>query len=156
MVFAEYCGAVNDLSYFIANRCKRFSTPTDEYDIKLWLEKLSDKGNYNKDLSPAVTMGRVYFHIGTYIRNIKSTLISLQQQYCMLVESDIVDTDDFRQHVTLQIRICNDICDALELNQKDYSNAADVVNEYLVELHDNAQTFFPEQIIKNYSWKANG
>lgn len=156
MVFAEYCGAVNDLFYFIANRCKTFSQESDEIAPELWLEKLSDKNNYSENISPAITMNRAYFHIGRYVSYVKSTLISLQQQHCMLVESDIVDTDDFRQHLSLQMRICDDICDALELNKNDYSNALHVVNEWVVELHNNAQGFFPDNVFKVYSWKTNG
>ena len=156
MIFSEYCGAINDLCYFVARRCKNFSRASDEFDIASWLGKLSDKNNYTEKSSPVITMSRAYFHIGTYTRNVKSTLVLLRQQYCMLVESDIVDTDDLRQHISLQMRICDDICDALELNSKDYTNAATVVNDYLLQLHDNAICFFPEEILDKYSWQSKG
>lgn len=156
MIFAEYCSAVNDLVSFVVRRCEKFSDDTDELDVESWLLKLSDKTNYPEGISPTITMSRAYFHIGTYTRNIKSTLTLLRQQYCLLVESDIADTDDLRTHIALQVRICDDICDALELNQKDYSNAATVVNENIVELHNNAALFFPEEIPEKYSRQTKG
>lgn len=155
LIFAEYCGAVNDLAYFIVGRCKRFSNEADEFDLEAWLAKLSDKTNYTEKMSPAITMNRAYFHLKSYTESVKLTLLSLRQQYCMLVDSDIIDTDDFRKHISLQIRICNDIIDAIELNEKEHSNAAHVVNEWIVELHANAHEIFSDEILEKYSWKTN-
>ena len=156
MIFAEYCGAINDLVYLIVNRCEKFSNVTDELDIKAWLDKLSDKANYPENISPATAMNRAYFHIGAYTRDVKSTLVLLRQQYGLLVESDIVDTDELRQHIALQVRICDDICDALELNENNYSNAAEFVNANVIQLHSNAILFFSEQIPKKYSRQSKG
>lgn len=156
MVFAEYCSAINDLIYFVVGRCQNFICDGDEFEVMEWLEKLSDKNNYPEKTSPATTVSRAYYHIGTYTRNVKSALVLLRQQYCMLVESDIVDTDDLYQHISLQMRICDDICDALELNSKDYGNAAVAVNESVVRLHNNASVFFPESIPQKYDNKING
>lgn len=156
MVFAEYCSAVNDLGYFVAKRCKKFSQPTDELKLSEWLCKLADSANYPPDISPAATMDCAYFHISSYVRNIKATLLSLRQQYCMLVESDIIDTNDFRQHTTLQLQICDDICDALELIKYDRSSVTKDVNENLLELESNARAFFPSEIAEIYSWDGKG
>ena len=156
MIFAEYRGAINDLVSFIVRRCEKFSNDTDELNVESWLSKLSDKTNYPEGISPAITMSRAYFHIGVYVRNIKSTLNLLRQQYCMLVESNIVDTDDLHRHIALQMRICDDICDALELSQKDYSNVAEFVNENIIELHGNAKTLFSDNISEKYSLQTKG
>ena len=154
MIFAEYCNAINDLGYFIANQCKDFSQDSDELDIKSWLDKLSNKNNYTKDIS--LTLRRFYLHIESYTRNVKSTLVLLRQQYCVLIDSDMIDTDDLRQHIALQVRICDEICDVLELNIKDFSNVVNLVNENLIQLHNHATTFFPEGIPEMYSWNTKG
>ena len=156
MIYAEYCGAIIDLVNFVVRRCEKFSKDTDMLDVKLWLSKLSDKTNYPEGISPAITMSRAYFHVGTYTRNIKNALQLLRQQYCMLVESDIVDTDDLRQHIALQMRICDDICDALELSSDDYSKVAEFVNENIIELYGNAKMLFPDDIPEHYSWQLKG
>lgn len=157
MVFAEYCSAVNEMGNFIARRCKNFSQPTDVLNIGEWLDKLSDTSNYSLGISPAATMDRAYFHIASYVRNVKFSLLSLRQQYCMLVESDIIETDDFRQHITEQVRICDEICDALALvNYKNCGLVKDDVNNNLILLESNARNYFPEQIQKTYSWECKG
>lgn len=99
---------------------------------------------------------RIYFYITAYIRNIKGTLVSLRQQYCILVESDIIDTDDFRQHTALQLRICDDICDLLELNKGHCSIVIKDINNNLLQLTENARTFFPNEIPQRFSWGGKG
>lgn len=156
MVFAEYCGAVNNIGYYVAKRCKRFTKATDEFELKEWLEKLRDDRNYPTKISPAATMERAYFHISSYVQNVKSNLLSLRQQYCMLVEADIIDTDDFRMHAALQIQICDEICDAIELIQYNKGEVTKDVNEYLLELVENARGFFPDSIATSFSWSGKG
>ena len=156
MVFAEYCNAVNDIGYFVAKRCKRFTEPTDELELAEWLDKLRDCENYPAKISPAATMERAYFHISSNVRNVKSTLLTLRQQYCMLVEADIIDTDDFRMHSALQIQVCDDICEAIELIEYDRNAVTKDVNENLLKLVNNARTFFPELIATSFSWSAKG
>lgn len=156
MVFAEYCGAINDMGYFVAKHCQKFSLSTDELALREWLDKLVYTTNYPPDISPSVIMDRTYFHISLYVQYIKNTLLLLRQQYCMLVEADIIDTDDFRQHATLQIQICNDICDAIELIKYDRNAVTTDVNTHLLKLVENARTFFPNMISATYSWSGKG
>lgn len=155
MVYAEYLSAITDLRFFTAGRCKKFSQEDDQLTFGEWLTKLSDSANYPKDPSPAVTVNRTYFHISCYVRNVKSTLITLRQQYCILVESDIVDTDDLRQHIALQISLCDDICDTLEIGE--YKLPAIIMaNEYLVELEAAFRSFFDNMLEEKYSRAGKG
>ena len=156
MVFAEYCSAVNDIGFFTANRCQKFSQPTDEFALDVWLSKLRDSANYPPNISPAVTMERSYFHISAYVRNVKSTLVSLRQQYCMLVEADIIDTDDFRQHAALQIHICDEVCDAIELIKHDRNAVTEDFNKKLLQLVENARGFYPDSIATSFSCGGKG
>ena len=48
----------------------------------------------------------------------------------------------------------NEIIDAIDLNEKNYSNAAHVVNNWIVDLHDNAHTYFSDEILEKYSCKT--
>lgn len=155
MVYAEYLSAISDLRFFVAGRCKKFRQEDDLLTFSEWLTKLSDTANYPKSPSPAVTVNRTYFHISCYVRNIKSTVIALRQQYCILVESDMVDTDDLRQHIALQINLCDEICDALEIGE--YNMPAIITaNEYLSELESNFRVFFDNSLEERYSRTSKG
>ena len=55
-----------------------------------------------------------------------------------------------------EVRICDEICDELELSSKDYSNVTTLVNEKLIELHNNATPLFSEGIPEMYSWQTKG
>ncbi len=156
MVFAEYCSDVNDLRYFIASRCRSFSQSTDLFTFDRWLMMMTDISNYDSKSSPVVIIERSYFHVLSYVRKIRSTLISLRQQYCMLIESDIIDTDDFRQHVSLQLRICDEICDTLELYKYDTTAVTENINEKLISLTENVRVFFPDAILQTFSWDSKG
>lgn len=155
MVYAEYFTAISDLRFFAAGRCKKFSQEDDQLTFGEWLTKLSDTANYPKDPSPAVTVNRTYFHISHYVKNVKSALITLRQQYCILVESDIVDTDDLRQHITYQINLCDDICDTLELGEYTLP-AIKMANEHLVELEAAFRIFFDSSLEERYSRIGKG
>ena len=65
MVFAEYCGAINDLGYFVARCCKKFSKETDELTLAEYLDKLREEDNYTFLMSPTITIERSYFHIAS-------------------------------------------------------------------------------------------
>lgn len=156
MVFSEYCGSINYLGYFVSKRCKKFSNETDELPLDEWLEKLRDESNYLPNTTPAATMERAYFHLASYIQNIKSTLLTLNNQYGILVEFDIIDTDDFRQHLELQLSLCDEICDMLDLFKQNPSSVSKSANELIIELVDHAKTFFPEEIHSLYSWHTYG
>lgn len=155
MVYAEYFGAISDLRLFVAGRCKKFSREDDKFTFSEWLAKLSDTANYPENPSPAVTVNRAYFHISRYINNVKSTLIALRQQYCILVESDIVDTDDLRQHITFQINLCDEICDTLEIGEFKLP-AIIMANENLVELEATFRTYFTNSLEERYARVGKG
>ena len=155
MVYAEYFSAISDLRFFVAGRCKKFSQEDEQLTFSDWLTKLSDTANYPENPSPAITVNRTYFHISCHVKNVKSTLIALRQQYCILVESDIVDTDDLRQHIAHQINLCDDICDTLEIGEFKLP-AIIVANENLVELEATFRTYFNNSLEERYSRVGKG
>lgn len=156
MVFSDYCYAINSLGFYVAKRCKQFSHATDEFTLEQWLQILMDEENHPAEIPSSVRIGRTYFLMMSYVRNIKTALELLLQQYCILVESDIVDTNDFRQHVSMQLRLCNNICDGFELMQYDPDAVISGINNDLVKLESNARRFFPDNIASTYSWEGKG
>ena len=90
------------------------------------------------------------------MRYVKSTLLLLRQQHGILIESDIVDTDDLRQHLTLQLRLCDEICDKIELLKENRNLVTHDVNELIIKLAENAAIFFPNEINTTYSWHVEG
>ena len=150
MVFAEYISSVIDLCYFVSRRTIMIAHNANRRSFKQWIFILADLQSYGiKDVSES--RKRNYQYISARVKKIKDTLVALQYQYTLLVQSDIVDTDDFRQHLNLQISICDDICDNLEFN--DFSDEGiSIANDLLDNLVSNTATFFPDTIPTIYSW----
>lgn len=155
MVFAEYFNSISELRFIVAKRCKNFSREDDLFTFNEWLRKLSDVSNYPQNLSSSTTMDRAYFHISTAVKHVKATLLSLQQQYCILVEADIIDTDDFRQHIVSQINLCNEICDTLELTQYKLPGIL-CANDLLIHLVSASCNFFDDPLEEQYPRIAKG
>lgn len=156
LIFSDYIRAINDLARFIATRCKDFTSEFDEYNLKIWLDKMSNEDNYANVEYPRIKLIRIYFHIKIFTQNVKCTLTALQRQYCILIESDVVDTDDFLQHISIQLRICDEICDNIELYNDDNCKMSKIVNTKIIELYNNANTFSTNNLPEKFSWHTNG
>ena len=151
MVFAEYKSSVIDLCYFVSRRTINLAHNANARSFKQWLFILSDLTAYGIENNAYESRKRNYQHIVARAKKIKGTLIMLQNQYALLIQADIIDTDDFRQHMDLQIALCDDICDNLELNG--FSNEGIcIANDLLDNLVSNTDTFFPDTIPTVYSW----
>lgn len=150
MVFSEYIGSIKELCYFISRRTINIAPTADKRSFKQWLFILSDLSGYKSEVA-FESRKRSYQHIVVKIKRIKDIFNTLKNQYALLVQADIIDTDDFRQHMYLQIALCDDICDNLEIN--DFSDVGiNIANDLLDELVSNTDAFFPNNISKVYSW----
>lgn len=150
MVFAEYISSVIDLCYFVSRRTIMIAPNANERSFKQWIFILSDSHSYKIE-NAVEGRKRNYQHICAQVRKIKNNLVVLQYQYTLLVQAEIIDTDDFRQHLNLQMSICDDICDNLEFN--DFSDEGiSMANDLLDNLVSNTATFFPDTIPAVFSW----
>lgn len=153
LIFSDYKNYSKELCYFVARRSSNLAQNADERSFSQWLYILSNTQNY-KCPAPQEMRKRSYLHLTTMVKAIKVSLTALQQQYAVLVESDIIDTNSFHEHASAQIFLCDDICDCLEIN--DYSDfAISEANDLLKTLVGNIDAFFPDLLPNQYTWKIS-
>lgn len=151
LIFSEYKGYSSELCMYVARRAVNLAENAEERTFAQWLYILSDLNKY-KCPAPQEMRKRSYLHIVMMVKTIKSSLIVLQQQYAVLVDSNIVDTNDFRKHAKSQSLLCDDICDCLEIH--DFSDfAISETNDMIKTLIENVDSFFPGYLPQYYSWK---
>lgn len=150
MIFSGYVDSVLNLRFFASKVTTLMKVSSEARTFKEWLDIIADINNYYC-VSPVDRRKRYYKCVEKKVESIRLSALTLNQQYALLVESDIIDTDDFRQHLTMQIELCINICDCLAL--KDYSESAFIeVNSLLEKLVDGCAIFFPDYFAEKYTW----
>jgi len=155
MAYSEYINAVHRLTYYISVSTVRLDTDSSYRSLKEWLFVIYDLENYKYDC-PQKERNIIYEKMIVPIRNVRKAILRLQDNYSLLVFSDIIDTDDMQQHLECQIDNCNTIEKLLD---KTIFSDDDIrtINESIEGLVASFGVFFPDYWEEDFSWaSANG
>lgn len=152
MVFSEYINTINRFTDYISIvAITRLNVDRSSRTLKEWLFVLYNLENYKYDF-PEEERNIIYTKMVTFIFDIRQAILRLQDNYSLLVFSDIIDTGDMQQHLELQINNCNFINESL--NKKNLSDDdIRILNEYIDILISSFGVFFPNSWKEPFSWE---
>lgn len=150
MVYSEYINSIHRLTDYISIATTRLNVDNGSRSLKEWLFVIYDLENYKYDC-PQKERSIIYEKMSIPVRNIKQAILRLQDNYSLLVFSDIIDTNDMQQHLEFQINNCNSL--EMLLNKKEFSDDdIRTINDNIDNLVSSFGVFFPDYFEKSFSW----
>lgn len=93
MIFGSHTGQLFNLGYYVSRKAIRLGAGTEARCFTDWLSILVDPTIYREKAE--CSQLELYQEIYERVLKIRETAENLMQQYTILVETDVVDTDDF-------------------------------------------------------------
>lgn len=143
MIFGPHTGQLFNLGYYVSRKAIHLGAGTEARSFSDWLSIMIDPAVY-RDAS-VCSQQEIYQEIHERVLKIRETAENLMQQYTILVETDVVDTDDFAMYAGMQMNLCDSICDRIQCEDLEDANA------FLGMLLGTYATFFNEEWVENYS-----
>ena len=142
-IFSAYMNSMYDLRYRVANKCMDVTAScSGKRSFEQWTMELADKlDEYDVDGSRNVLICSA---IRQYVGNVRENLYVLKIQYVQLVDEGYIETDDFSQHLNLQINLCDEILYSSQI----YGKGDFMFDRELIHLEGNWRTFFDKEKIK--------
>lgn len=143
MIFGPHTGQLFNLGYYVSRKAIRLGAGTEARSFTDWLSIIVDQSVYVEEAE--CRQPEIYQEIHDRVLRIRETAENLMQQYTILVETDVVDTDDFAMYAGMQMNLCDSICDRIQCEDLEEANA------FLGMLLGTYATFFNEEWVENYS-----
>ncbi len=146
IIFGPHTGQLFNLGYYVFRKAIHLGAGTEARSFTDWLGIIANQSVYAEEAE--CSQLEIYQEIHDRVLRIRETAENLMQQYTILVETDVVDTDDFAMYAGMQMNLCDSICDRIQCGDLDEANT------FLGMLLGTYATFFNEEWIENYSEAA--
>ena len=143
MIFGSHTGQLFNLGYYVSRKAIRLGAGKEARSFTDWLGVIVDQSLYAEESECNQT--EIYQEIHDRVLRIRETAENLMQQYTILVETDVVDTDDFSMYAGMQMNLCDSICDRIRCGDLEEANT------FLRMLLGTYATFFNEEWVEHYS-----
>ena len=143
MVFGPHTSQLFNLGYYVSRKAIRLGAGKEARSFADWLSIIVDQSVYVEEAECSQT--EIYQEIRNRVLKIRETAENLMQQYTILVETDVVDTDDFSMYAGMQMNLCDSVCDRIQCGDFEEANA------FLGMLLGTYATFFNEEWVERYS-----
>lgn len=143
MIFGPHTGQLFNLGYYVSRKAIHLGAGTEARSFTDWLSIIVDPTVYGEKAE--CSQLEIYQEIYERVLKIRETTENLMQQYIILVETDVVDTDDFAMYAGMQMNLCDSICDRIQCRNLEDANA------FLGMLLGTYAAFFNEEWLENYS-----
>ena len=143
IIFGPHTGQLFNLGYYVSRKAIHLGAGTEARSFTDWLGIIANQSVYAEEAE--CSQLEIYQEIHDRVLRIRETAENLMQQYTILVETDVVDTDDFAMYAGMQMNLCDSICDRIQCGDLEEANA------FLGMLFGTYATFFNEEWVENYS-----